>query len=177
MSRVEEVWQAKPLTLEQRYKKVYAPGPHGQQWDHAWVFDKVDDGAARIKLHSDADGLLITIAIGGDFDPGIHPYIVALSGNGGESTIYHNNTLIARVPRTPVMVHKQPTWVWFRFLHGQLFVGFGDTVGHNTVIGGLTPHPLGGMYRRFGVGKLANNGAFELLDVQPLERRRRERWD
>jgi len=163
--------------IEHRYRQVYTPGLLGQVWDQEWVFDRCDDGAARIQFHSDFDGLLITIAIGGDFDGGIHPYVIYIDGQGGPSEIRHNNTLIARVERTPMMVHGVPTWAWFRFLHGRVWFGFGEVVGENVVIGGKTPHPLMAMYRRYGVGRTGNNGAFEVIDCQPLSRRLRKRWD
>lgn len=177
MSRVEEVWSAKPLLIENHYKRVYSAGPRGQLWDQLWTFDRVDDGAARIKLHSDNDGIMITVAIGGDYDGQIDSYVAAVSFTGGPSIITHANRTIARIERTPPFPTGRPAWLWFRFLHGFLWIGYGDIVGQNVVIGGKTPNPLAGMYRRFGIGKIANNGAFELLDVQPLERRLRTRWD
>ena len=172
-----EVWQAKPLLIEDHYARVFAPGAIGMIWNQNWTFDRVDDGACRIKFHSDYDGMLLQIALGNDFDGGIHPYVIFLNGQGGPSYITHNNCVISRIEQTPPLVHGKPTWMWMRFLHGKVWVGYGETVGENIVMGGKTPNPLGGMYRRFGVGKTGNSGAFELLDVQPMERRRRTIWN
>lgn len=163
------VWSARPLTMDDRYHVIYGDGLRGQKWTEEFKFDRLDDGAFRIKLHSDYDGLLITIALGTDYGGGIHPYQVIIDRDG-VSEIWHHITRIAHVEgaRFP---RGQPAWVWIRFLHGQVWVGFGSDVGKNVIMSGKTPNPMGGGYVRFAIGKTGNHGAFELLEVQPLERR------
>jgi hypothetical protein len=87
-----------------------------------------------------------------------------------ETTVTHANQLLGRVTgyRFP---RGKPAWVWVRFLFGRVWVGFGPTVGEHCILEVKTPNTLGGGYSRFAVGKTGNNGAFEVLDCQPLERR------
>lgn len=165
----EATWSAMPLLLEDHFTPVWSDGLKGQRWNTFWRFDKVDDGAFRIKLHSDYDGLLITIALQ-DNAPGIHPYSIVLDGPGNVSEIRHCNKVLARLQgaRFP---RNRPAWVWVRFLFGRVWAGFGPDIGKNVVIQAQTPNQLGGGYYRWAVGKTGNNGAFEILDAQPLERR------
>jgi hypothetical protein len=168
----QAVWSARPLLLDKHFTPVWSDGLRGQRWDEEWVFDKVDDGAFRIKLHSDYDGLLITIALQSREGGAIHPYTIVIDNpdRQNESTITHANRLLTRVNgfRFP---RSQPAWVWVRFLFGRVWVGFGPNVGQNCIMQARTPDALGGGYNRFAVGKTGNNGAFEVLDAQPLERR------
>jgi len=89
---------------------------------------------------------------------------------GNESSISHANQLLTSV-RGYRFPRGQPAWVWVRFLFGRVWVGFGPVVGQNCFMQARTPDTLGGGYNRFAIGKTGNNGAFEVLDAQPLERR------
>lgn len=163
------VWSARPLLLEEHFKPVFADGLKGQVWSEEWIFDKVDDGAFRIKLHSDYDGLLITIALQARNGGAIHPYTVMIDGPESLTEIRHCNKPIASV-RGAKFPRGRPAWVWIRFLFGRVWVGFGPNIGENVVLQAQTDN-LGGGYNRFAIGKTGNNGAFEVLDAQPLERR------
>lgn len=153
--------------MDDYFHTVYADGDRGQIWNTNYVFDRLDDGAFRIKLHSAHDGVLITIALQ---DRNVHPYQIIID-NDGQSEINHHLTTLARV-RGAKFPRSQPAWVWVRFIGGRVWVGFGPTVGQNTIMSGQTRNSLGGGYYRFAVGKTGNSGAFEILDCQPLERRK-----
>lgn len=153
--------------IENRAIRVYASGARGAQWDDMWIFDRVDDGAFRVKFHTDDSGIFFNIALR---DHNVHPYIIIVDDQG-RSSISHNATVIART--SGVRIPKgEPVWVWVRFHHGNVDVGVGPHVGHNAFMSGVTPHKLDGGYNRFSIGRLGDRGAFELLDVQPMELRR-----
>lgn len=163
-------WEARPLRMEQYYHVVRVQGTWGLNWGPEFVFDRVDDGAFRVKFHSDHDGLLLVIATGTEDQPHVHPYTLVIDKDG-ESYITHMGRTLAHVQgaRFP---KRQPAWVWVRFLHGVVMVGFGRDLGENEFMRGDSGgDAFGGGYVRFAVGKTGNNGAFEALDVQPLQRR------
>jgi len=167
----QAVWSARPLLLEEHFTPVFSDGLKGQRWNEEWIFDKVDDGAFRIKVHSDHDGLLITIALQARNGGAIHPYTIVIDeGADSVSSIHHHNSLLTSVQggRFP---RGRPAWVWVRFLFGRVWVGFGPVIGEHVLMQAQTPNSLGGGYNRFAIGKTGNNGAFEVLDAQPLERR------
>lgn len=168
----EAVWTARPLLLEEHFTPIWSDGLRGQRWNEEWVFDKLDDGAFRIKLHSDYDGLLITIALQARNGGAIHPYTIVIDNpdRGNESSIHHANQLLTRVAGAK-FPRGRPAWVWIRFLFGRVWVGFGPNIGQNVIMQARTPDTLGGGYNRFAIGKTGNNKAFEVLDAQPLERR------
>jgi hypothetical protein len=69
----EAVWSVKPSILDKHFTPIWSDGLRGQRWDDDWRFDKLDDGAFRIKLHSDYDGVLLTIALQSQASGAIHP--------------------------------------------------------------------------------------------------------
>lgn len=170
-------WSKRPLTLDQHSHKVFAEGKRGQIWNPDFILDRRDDGALTVTLHADSprDGLLVTLAINTDQDVSLDPIEVVVDSSGHSYATLDGEVICerqgARFPR------QKPAQVWLRFYKGRLWVGFGNRVGQNTIMQGHTSRSqeLGGGYQRFAVGKTANTGAFELLDVAPLERRQHSR--
>ena len=165
----ELVYQPKPTEFwgaDKRAQRVYSPGPRGIIWSPYWILDRVDDGACRVKLHSDHDGMIFNLALS---DDNVHPWIVVLDNNN-TSYITHNGDLVAYYEGS-VLNKSRISWVWFRFHHGQMDCGLGTIIGQNVIMSGTTQNALGGGYYRIGIGKTGNYGAFELLDVQPMELR------
>lgn len=152
---------------DKRAIRVYDKGARGAQWDDMWIFDRVDDGAFRVKFHTDASGIFFNIALR---NHNVHPYIIAVDDNG-QSYMSHAGEVFAR--KSGIRIPKsEPVWLWVRFHHGNVDVGSGPNVGHNTFMSGTTTWTRDGGYNRFAIGKLSNDGAFELLDVNPMELRR-----
>lgn len=164
----------KPTPPDERGMKVFTPGPMGVRRSDHWIFHGRDDGAFLIKLHrGDArDGLVVVLELQTGRAGSIHPYTIVVD-RAGESWITHHRSTVASVTHEPgLLATNRPTWVWVRFFRGTVAVGLGTELDRSYVMRGTTDDELGGGYLRFGVGKTDNHGAFELLDVQPLELRR-----
>lgn len=178
MTQIEH-FEVKPTPIENQLVTVFSPGETGMRWSPYWILDRRDDGAFRIKLHIDSpyDGLRIVIATQNDELPSVHPYLILVDdydvdANGYYSCIYHHNRQIARTQlySQPIIKRGDIDWVWVRFEHGSVNVGVGPNLWQSVFMAGVTPNTMGGGYGRFAVGKTQNNGAFELVHVQPMTR-------
>jgi hypothetical protein len=164
-------WAVKAMRMDEYFHPVYAPGDTGLVWNEKFSFDHVDNGAMRVKFHSDYDGLFVHVTTGSmEGNASIDPFRVVVDREG-YSEIRHNGRVLTQVQGARFPKGK-PVWVWLTYVDGLLTVGFGRNPGEGTFMQAQeSPDQLfGGGYCRFALGKTGNTGAFELLDVQPLER-------
>ena len=167
----------KPTPPEEKGMKVYGAGAKNTRWSPFWIFNRMDNGAFRVKFHSDYDGIVFTIALRSPGGAAVHPYIITVDHRGYSSVVHHIDRPLAEY-RGPVFTRRMPQWLWVRFNHGNVEVGAGKVFGENAFMQGQTIDPRGGGYGNFGIGRTGNSGAFELLDVQPMElRQNRNRFN
>lgn len=169
-------WEVTPLRPEQYFHPVYSAGTTGAIWQREFEFDHADDGALRIKLHSDHDGLLIIVATGSENgNASIDPFEVLVDHRPGNVSVIRHCGRILTTVSGATFPRGKPAWVWLTYTNGLVRVGFGRDVGSNEFMQAQETFArlYQGGYTRFAVGKTGNNGAFELLDVQPL---RRSKW-
>jgi hypothetical protein len=165
-------WAVRPMMLNDYFHPVYEKGVPGCIWNPNFQLDHNDNGALRVKFHSEQDGLLIMLCTGFEAGtPSIDPFHVIIDNNG-VSQIHHCGRVLAQVngARFP---RGKPAWVWLTYVDGLMTVGFGRFPGENAFMQAQEqPERLfSGGYNRFAVGRTGNRGKFELLDVQPLQRR------
>jgi hypothetical protein len=164
-------WSVRPLLAQSYYTPIATPGLQGQKWDlESFLFDKTDDGAFRVKFQSEHSGMFITIATNARDIGSIHPFTIVVDNEEGLSDIYAHQTPLVRVKGAHFPRNK-PAWVWVRYYHGAVQVGFGRNLGENMIMEAKAPQTYGGGYAYFAVGRTDATGSFTLLDVQPLERR------
>ncbi len=162
----------KPMPIELENQRVWVAGPKGIVHSSEWLFDGVDEGAVRVKMHRDSHlaGLVIQFHLHTIDHPTVHPYTLVIDANG-YTAFGHDTVTFAETHHVPVIATGVPTWVWFTFSKGYVQVGTGPHIGQSILLRGQSPLRLGGGYRRFALGKTRDEGAFELLDVQPMELR------
>ena len=166
-------WEVRPMRLDDYFQPVFSDGVNGLVWNEEFQLDVVDNGAFRINVHSDHDGIMLVLATGShEGTPSIDPITIVIDMPPTRmSEIRYKQKVLTRVLGA-TFPRGKPAWVWVTYVNGLVCVGFGRNPGENQFMQTQIPSSslYTGGYNRFAVGKTGNTGAFEAIDLQPLRR-------